>query len=100
VNSLDQSALFVINVKTHSTTFIGFQTPDAFLRAGSLALDPSTGILYATGFDLTKPVSDPHRAFLYIVDPATGNATKVGPTGHDEIGLGKLTFVPAGKSDK
>ena len=100
VNSPDQSALFVIDVKNHSTTFIGSQTPDAFLARGGLALDPSTGLLYATGFDLTKPGNDPRRTFLYVVDPATGSATKIGPTGVNDVGFGKLTFVPAGKSDK
>jgi hypothetical protein len=99
VNSPEQSALFVIDVKNHSTTFIGFQTPDAFLGFGGLALDPSTGVLYATGFDLTKPGDDPSRTALYVVDPETGHATKIGPTGGNNIGLGKLTFVPAGKSD-
>ena len=100
VNSGTQSALFVIDVKNHSTSLIGVQTADAFLGLGGLALDPSTGLLYATGFDLTKPVDDPNRTSLYVVDPSTGSATKVGPTGVSDIGLGKLTFVPAGNSDK
>jgi DNA-binding beta-propeller fold protein YncE len=99
-NSPEQSALFVIDVKNHSTTLVGLQTQDAFLAFGGLALDPSTGLLYATGFDLTKPVGDPGLTSLYVVDPATGTATKVGPTGVSDVGLGKLTFVPAGKSDK
>ena len=99
-SSFDQSALFVIDVKSHSTTLIGFQTPDAFLGLGGLALDPSTGLLYATGYDLTNLGTDPRRSFLYVVDPVTGTATKVGPTGQIGIEFGKLTFVPAGKSDK
>jgi hypothetical protein len=100
LNSQQQSALFVIDVKNHSTTLVGLQTPDAFLGFGGLALDPSTGLLYATGLDLTTPVGDPGLAALYVVDPATGTATKIGPTGVSDIGLGKLTFVPAGNSDK
>ena len=52
------------------------------------------------GYDLTNRGTDPRRSFLYVVDPATGNATKVGPTGQIRIEFGKLTFVPAGKSDK
>jgi hypothetical protein len=98
--SFEQSALYVIDVKSHSTTLIGFQTPDAFLGLGGLALDPSTGLLYATGYDLTNLGTDPRRSFLYVVDPLTGSATKVGPTGQIGIEFGKLTFVPAGKSDK
>ena len=91
------SALFVINVNNHSTNLVGYQTPDAFLGFGGLAFDSSNGILYATGYDINQAGSA--RSFLYVVDPTTGEATKVGPTGQVGIEFGGLTFVSQRKAD-
>ena len=90
------SALFIVNPETGEALPVGYQEPDAFLGFGGLEFDPSTGLLYATGYDRTKPFAE---TFLYVVDPNTGSAKKIGRTGNGVQLFGGLALVPPGKAD-
>ncbi|HEY8226411.1 MAG TPA: hypothetical protein VIG25_14115 [Pyrinomonadaceae bacterium] len=90
------SALFIVNPETGEALPVGYQEPDAFLGFGGLEFDPSTGLLYATGYDRTKPFAE---TFLYVVDPTTGSAKKIGRTGNGVQLFGGLALVPPGKAD-
>jgi hypothetical protein len=83
------TSLFTLDLATGADTWIAFVEPAgggaANIANGGLAYDPFTDSLYATGND-NASVSK-----LYRIDPATGVATEIGPTG-DPLDSGGLAF--------
>jgi hypothetical protein len=81
-----ESVLYRINATTGAATSIG---PTGFSRVSGMAFHPTSGVLYAVGFDDTTSV-------LLTLDPATGGGTVVGPT---NVGLNKQVSDISFRSD-
>lgn len=81
--------LFTVDLATGSTTSLG-QTGYTF---GSLELGPD-GVLYAGENSPPSSAGPEGSAGLFSIDPATAQATLIGPTGAP--GVSGLTFVPEG----
>lgn len=89
-----QDALYTVNLATGATTVIGPLHPDSgrFMTPVSMAVRPVDGVIFVNN---NSPASDDGLA---IVDPATGLATLVNPTGGpggDYIG-GAMAFDDLG----
>ena len=86
-----------MNPLTGAATFIGTSGGNAVLGDGGLEYDPTRQLLYATGYQVVKdPMIGGVTGMFYTVDPATGAATEVGPTGSDlTLHQGGLALVPS-----
>jgi len=72
ISSASGGALYVIDQATGAAQYVGHTN---ISYAHGLAIDPATGVLYATSW-----ISD-----LYSIDPGTGSATLIGPLGYANI---------------
>ena len=90
--SPDNSSLFLVDTTTGGAAQVGPTQGPYYLDSGGLAMDPSSGLLYATGVQLNAS-SGTWEAYLFTVDRGSGAATMIGPTGAF-LGFGGLAFVP------
>jgi hypothetical protein len=79
--------LLNINPNDGSATVIG---PTGLTSIPSLAIDPTSGTLFAGTGGTTGPL-------LYRLDPLTGGATLIGDTGLGDSGIGGMDIGPDGK---
>ena len=84
-------SLFLVDPTSGGASLVGPTQGPFSLGSGGLAINPSNGLLYATGVKLNA--SGTWDSYLFTVDRASGAATVVGPTGA-MLGFGGLAFVP------
>lgn len=91
ISGRNPSSLYTINLTTGAATLVG----PTGIQAGSLEFGPD-GFLYAggTGNGLISPPNPGFRGNIYRINPSTGAATLVGPTGFDD-GITGLLLGPA-----